>query len=104
VLFIKNYINVSAKCRSVFNREKTDISPTGEIVEANSKYFTLIDLKDAYFHVEINEDDKIKTAFYSGKRLMQFRKMPQVFKNAPAIFQRAMNIIFKDRLNDVVLV
>jgi hypothetical protein len=54
--------------------------------------------------VSIDESDKEKTAFYTGRRLMQFRKMPQGFKNAPAIFQRAMNIIFKDKLNDGVLI
>ncbi|MGL6121342.1 MAG: reverse transcriptase family protein, partial [Fusobacteriaceae bacterium] len=94
------------KLNSLVELDRFEIPRINEIIAQlrNAKYFTLIDLKDAYFHVEINEDDRKKTAFYSGKRLMKFRKMPQGFKNAPAIFQRAMNIIFKDKLNDGVLV
>ncbi|MGL5709062.1 MAG: reverse transcriptase family protein, partial [Aeromonas sp.] len=57
------------------------------------KYFTIIDLENAYYHIPMKEDDKEKTAFYTGSRLMQFKKMPQGYKNSPAIFQRAINII-----------
>lgn len=61
-------------------------------------YFTSIDLKDGFFQIPIREEDKVKTAFYAGKRLMQFRKMPQGFKNSSAIFQRAMQLILSDLL------
>lgn len=68
------------------------------------KYFTCIDLKDGFFQIPIRECDKEKTAFYTGKRLMQFKKMPQGFKNSPAIFQRAMQLILSDLLEDACLV
>ncbi|MGL5709134.1 MAG: reverse transcriptase domain-containing protein, partial [Aeromonas sp.] len=68
------------------------------------KYFTLIDLKDGFYHIDIEENDKEKTSFYTGKRLMQFRKMPQGFKNSPAIFQRAMNQMFKDVIGEKCVV
>jgi hypothetical protein len=54
----------------------------------------LIDLKDGFFHVPLRECDREKTTFYSGQRLYQFTKMPQGYKNSPAIFQRNMNLIF----------
>jgi hypothetical protein len=63
------------------------------------KYFTTIDLKDGFFQVPINEPDKEKTAFHTGTRLMQFTKMPQGYKNSPAIFQRMMNLILCDVIN-----
>lgn len=66
--------------------------------------YTLIDLKDAYFQVEISEEYKQKTAFYSGNRLMQFVRMPRGYKNAPVIFQRAMNLIFNDKINNGVMI
>jgi hypothetical protein len=59
------------------------------------KYFTLIDLKDGFFHVNLRESDREKTAFYTGSRLMQFKKMPQGYKNSPAVFQRCMNLVFE---------
>jgi hypothetical protein len=67
-------------------------------------YFTTIDLKDGFFQVPIKEADKIKTAFYTGSRLMQFTRMPQGFKNSPAIFQRMMSQIFSDLIGKKCLV
>ena len=57
------------------------------------KYFTTIDLKDGYFQIPIKTEDREKTSFFTGSRHMQFKKMPQGFKNSPAIFQKAMNIV-----------
>jgi hypothetical protein len=59
------------------------------------KYFSVIDLKDGYFQIPIEESDQEKTTFAVGNRLMKFKMMPQGFKNSPAIFQRVMNIILE---------
>lgn len=67
------------------------------------KYFSLIDLKDGYFQVEINKSDREKTAFFTGNKLMQFKKMPQGFKNSPAVFQRVMSHILKDYIGKICL-
>jgi hypothetical protein len=64
----------------------------------NMKYFSLIDLKDGFFQIKINENDKKKTAFYTGKRLMQFTRMPQGYRNNPAVFQRAMNYVLGNEI------
>jgi hypothetical protein len=68
------------------------------------KYFTKIDLKDGFFHVPIKKSDKEKTAFHTGKRLMQFTRMPQGYKNSPAIFQRMINLILGDIIGTKCLV
>jgi hypothetical protein len=60
----------------------------------NKKYFTSIDLENGFFQIPIKEEDKHKTTFFTDRKLMQFRRMPQGFKNSPAIFQRAMSLIF----------
>jgi hypothetical protein len=67
-------------------------------------YFGLIDLKDAFYQIELKECDREKTCFFDGTRLMQFKKMPQGFKNSPAIFQRAMHHILGDFINKICLV
>ena len=45
--------------------------------------FSIIDLKDGYFQVELCEKYREKTAFLDGAgRLMQSWKMPQGYKNS----------------------
>jgi hypothetical protein len=62
----------------------------------DKRYFSTIDLKDGFYHVDLNEQDREKTTFFTGSRLMQIFKMPQGFRNSPAVFQRAMTLMFKD--------
>lgn len=66
-------------------------------------YFSIIDLKDGFFQIPIEVTDREKTTFKVGSKLMQFTKMPQGFKNSPAIFQRGMNIILEDLLEEKCL-
>lgn len=53
-----------------------------------SNIFSLIDLKDGYFQIEIQEEDKEKTAFKFDNLLYEWNRMPMGFKNAPSIFQK----------------
>jgi hypothetical protein len=70
----------------------------------DQKYFTRLDLKDGFFQIPIRKEDKEKTAFFTGKKLMQFTRMPQGFRNSPAIFQRAMTLVLKDLIGKICLV
>lgn len=45
-----------------------------------SNLFTLIDLKDGYFQIEIKEEDKHKTAFKFDNLLYEWNRMPMGFK------------------------
>ena len=62
------------------------------------KWFTVIDIKDGYFNIELKKEHRHKTAFYFNNRLYQYTRMPQGFKNSGAIFQRIMDNILKDDL------
>lgn len=68
------------------------------------RWFTVIDLKDGLFQVDIKEEDKEKTTFFIGQRLMPFRKMPQGYKNSPGVFQRAMTIVLEGLLRKICIV
>ncbi|GBC38977.2 retroviral-like aspartic protease 1 [Rhizophagus irregularis DAOM 181602=DAOM 197198] len=64
-----------------------------------AKWFTTIDLASGYWQIEMKEEDKEKTAFICNQGLYEFNVMPFGLKNAPAIFQRTMNKIFKEYLD-----
>lgn len=69
-----------------------------------AQFFTLIDLKDGYFQIAIREEDRHKTAFKFEHQLYEWCRMPMGYKNAPALFQRIMDIVLREHLNNGVSV
>ncbi|UYV70128.1 K02A2.6-like, partial [Cordylochernes scorpioides] len=61
-----------------------------------SRYFTAIDLRSGYWQVEIEEQDKKKTAFTTSHGLYEFNVMPFGLCNAPATFERIMDNVLKN--------
>ena len=55
-----------------------------------SKWFSVMDLKSGYYQVEVEEEDKHKTAFVTPLGFWEFNRMPQGVTNAPSTFQRVM--------------
>ena len=53
---------------------------------AGAKYFTKLDIKDAYHSIPIKEGDEYKTAFSTKLGTYEFRVMPFGLCNAPAAF------------------
>ncbi|KAG0441380.1 Retrovirus-related Pol polyprotein from transposon gypsy [Dictyocoela muelleri] len=65
------------------------------------RIFSLIDLKYGFFQVPLSKEDLEKTTFLdTNNRLMQFTRMPQGYKNSPAIFQKGMTIILEDLIEN----
>ena len=73
------------------------------------KWFTRLDLKNAYNLIRIAAGDKWKTAFRTKQGLFEYTVMPFGLTNAPASFQEMMDKIFKDMegciwyLNDILI-
>ena len=57
------------------------------------RYFTSLDLFSGYHQVPIARDSRGKTAFVTPNGHYQFKRMPFDLCNAPAVFQRMLNLI-----------
>lgn len=65
-----------------------------------AKFFTKLDFKEGFFQVRLKESDCHKTAFRIKNQLYEWTRMPMGFKNAPAVFQRLIDMILRDEIGN----
>ncbi|GBN24637.1 Transposon Ty3-G Gag-Pol polyprotein [Araneus ventricosus] len=68
-----------------------------------SRVFSTIDLKNAFFHVDVNKDSRKYTSFVTHEGQYQFLKVPFGLCNSPAVFERYINTIFRPLINDGIV-
>ena len=60
------------------------------------KYFSLLDLKDGFHHLDVTPDSIKLTSIVTPFGQYEYLKMPFDLKTAPATFQRFVNTAFAD--------
>lgn len=66
----------------------------------HSKIFTTLDLKNGFFHVDVEENSTKFTSFVTHHGQWEFLKVPFGLSNSPSVFQRYINVIFRNLMQD----
>ena len=67
-----------------------------------ASYFGKIDLSDAYYHIELDDDAKEKCTINTSQGLFKTCRLPQGLKNSSSIFQNCIESNLKG-IKDVVI-
>jgi hypothetical protein len=86
--------------RKLNNVTKKDAYPLPRIEDcveslSGSKWFCTLDLASGYWQVPVAEKDRPKTGFVTRKGLFQFKVLPFGLCNAPATFERLMELVLR---------
>ena len=58
--------------------------------------FTTLDLRSGYYHINLNEESKAKTAFITPFGKYEFNSVPFGLAQAPAYFQQLISMVLQD--------
>ncbi|GFW63067.1 retrovirus-related Pol polyprotein from transposon opus [Trichonephila clavipes] len=70
----------------------------------NGKIFTTLDLKNAFFHVDVDEASRKYTAFVTETGRYEFSKVPFGLSISSNYFQRYINYVFRELLRNGTLI
>jgi len=70
----------------------------------NAKYYTSLDLDRGFLQVALKEEDKPKTAIITQRGLFEYNVMPFGLTNAPGTFQRLMDEVLRETLDEFTAV
>jgi len=69
----------------------------------DARVFSTIDLKNGFFHVRMDESSVKYTSFIVPDGQYEFLRVPFGLCNSPAVFQRFINVIFRDLMKQKIV-
>ncbi|GFV96508.1 retrovirus-related Pol polyprotein from transposon 17.6 [Trichonephila clavipes] len=69
-----------------------------------AKVYTTLDLKNGFFHVDVNEDCKHLTSFVVPDGQFEFNKVPFCLSTSPSVFQRYVYSIFRELMQKSIVI
>ncbi|GBM54065.1 Retrovirus-related Pol polyprotein from transposon 297 [Araneus ventricosus] len=69
----------------------------------SANIFSTLDLKNAFFHVDIDPSSKKYTSFITDTGQYEFNKMSFGLTNSPSVFQRYIYNVFRDLIKENVV-
>ncbi|KAH0948691.1 hypothetical protein HN011_004966 [Eciton burchellii] len=66
----------------------------------SARYFSTLDLKNGFLHVYMDEQSRKLTAFIVRDGHDEFLRVPFGLCNSPAVFQRFINAVFRDLIQE----
>ena len=69
-----------------------------------SRNFTILYMQSGYWQVEVDPEDRQKTAFVTADGLYQFKVMSFGLTNAPSTFKRMMDVLLAGLKRNICLV
>ena len=107
IMFVKTKdgkLRLRADYRALNEVTKKDRHPLPLISEAldrlgGAKYFTKLDIKDAYHNIRIREGDEWQTTFSTKLGTYEYLVMPFGLCNAPAAFQGCINEVLMEHID-----
>ena len=92
------------KLNEITVKDEYPLPRIDELIERfeGKKWFSSMDLLSGYHQIEMDENDKKKTAIICHYGLYQYKRMPFGLCNAPRTFQRMMNKIFRPYLDEFI--
>ncbi|GFX91034.1 hypothetical protein TNCV_5106641 [Trichonephila clavipes] len=69
-----------------------------------AKVYTTLDLKNGFFHVDVNEDCKHLTSFVVPDGQFEYNKVPFGLSTSPSVFQRYVYSIFRELMRKGVVI
>ena len=69
-----------------------------------NKLFSTIDIKSAFWQIELHEDSKDMTAFSTGRGHYRFKRMPFGLRNSPLTYTRLMNTVLHGMIGNIASV
>lgn len=102
IRLVSNFIALN----DLVEKDPYELRNIREIINSTqgANYLTVLDLKEGFYNIEIEEEDKEKTAFEFDGRVYEWNAMVMGFKNSPQILQRVISNVLREYINNGVSV